>query len=101
MELEYIQELLKNGWVRYGIIIVLSFILYKLGFERPLPPLKKLVVYIFLVIGCFPLVVLYAFGLPIIPALLAAIALMVVVRIRERFYRKDGNKEGSNVHEVK
>lgn len=101
MTWEQVLSLYDNGWVRYAIVAGLTLILYKLGFERPLPLLKRLIVYIVLVIGSFPLVVLLAFGLPIIPALLAAIVLMVVVRFRERRYKAvDQPKEGNNTNEA-
>lgn len=101
MDYEQLLAIYNNGWVRYAIISLLTLILYKLGFERPLPLLKKLVVYIILVIGCYPLVILLAFGLPIIPALIAAIVLMVAVRFREKRYKKNTSSEGETSNEAK
>lgn len=68
----------------YAVIFVLTVILYNLGFARKLPLLKTAIVYLLLAIGCVPLTVLYALGLPIVPALLVGVALLVVVQIRRR-----------------
>ncbi len=76
-------------------------IVYKLGFERPLPILKKLIVYIILVVGCYPLVIFVAFGLPIIPALIVATLLMVAVRIRRVRYVEETDEKGNKANEVK
>lgn len=72
-------------YVKYGIVVVLLFIAYILGFARPLPLGKRLIIYGVLVIGSFPLVVL-AYVLPIIPAVLVMIFVLFFARLR----RKEG-----------
>ncbi len=101
MDYDQLLAIYNNGWFRYALISFLALMLYKLGFERPLPILKKIVVYAVLVIGCYPLVILYAFGLPIVPALIAAILFMVAVRFREKRYKKDAPSEGETSNEAK
>lgn len=101
MDYDQLINLYNTGTVRYVIIAILTLIVYKLGFERPLPVLKKLVVYIVLVIGCFPLFLLSAFGLPIVSALIAAALLMVAVRIRRVKYMEDSSEKGNNANEAK
>ncbi|HEY8343038.1 MAG TPA: YlaH-like family protein [Calditerricola sp.] len=78
----------------YAVIFVLSVILYNLGFARKLPLLKTVIVYLLLAIGCVPLTVLYALGLPIVPALLVGVALLVIVQIRRRAAER--RKEGES-----
>nr|MBO2470360.1 hypothetical protein [Bacillota bacterium] len=68
----------------YAVILVLTVIIYNLGFARKLPLLKTVIVYLLLAIGCIPLTVLYALGLPIVAALLVGVALLTVVQIRRR-----------------
>lgn len=101
MDYDQLLALYNNGWVRWAIISVLMIIVYKLGFERPLPILKKLIVYVVLVIGCYILVILAAFGLPIIPALIVATLLMVAVRIRRVRYVEETAEKGNNANEAK
>lgn len=96
MNYEQLLELYNNGWVRYALISILMIIVYKLGFERPLPLIKKTIVYIVLIIGCYPLVIFVAFGLPIIPALFVAALLMVAVRIRRKNYVNEHEEKGNS-----
>lgn len=66
----------------FYIIFVLGAIIYELGFSRKLPVLKKVFIYILLAIGCIPLTVLRALGLPMIEAMLVAAGLLVFMRLR-------------------
>lgn len=43
---------LAGMWLLYGTIVVLSVIVFKLGFAKRLPVLKAAAVYLFLVLGC-------------------------------------------------
>ncbi len=76
-------------WIRtmmdtypYYIILVLSAFVYELGFARKLPMLKKVFIYILLAVGCVPLTILKALGLPMIEAMLVAAGLLLFVRFR-------------------
>ena len=66
----------------YYIIVVLTAIIYELGFARKLPLLKKAAIYLLLAIGCIPLTILKVLGLPMIEAMLFAAALLIIVRFR-------------------
>ncbi|MGR5919723.1 YlaH-like family protein [Bacillus paranthracis] len=39
-------------WLLYGVIIILSALVYNLGFARKLSIIKNIVIYISLAIGC-------------------------------------------------
>ncbi|RXT14977.1 YlaH-like family protein [Ammoniphilus sp. CFH 90114] len=76
-------------WIRtmmdtypYYIILILAAFVYELGFARKLPLLKKIFIYILLAIGCVPLTILKALGLPMIEAMLVAAGLLIFVRFR-------------------
>ncbi|WP_120189325.1 YlaH-like family protein [Ammoniphilus oxalaticus] len=77
-----------NQWLtmypklNFVIILILAAFIYELGFSRKLPILKKAIIYFLLFIGCFPLTIFKALGLPIIQAMLVASALLIVVRLR-------------------
>lgn len=77
----------------YAVILVLTVIIYNLGFARKLPLLKTVIVYLLLAIGCIPLTVLYALGLPIVAALLVGVALLTVVQIRRRASKRRKREE--------
>lgn len=66
----------------FYIIVILAAVIYELGFARKLPPLKKIVIYIFLFIGCIPLTVLKVLGLPMIQAMIVTAVLLFIARIR-------------------
>ncbi|MEW9667485.1 YlaH-like family protein [Ammoniphilus sp. 3BR4] len=66
----------------YYIILILAAFVYELGFARKLPLLKRIFIYILLAIGCVPLTILKALGLPMIEAMLVAAALLIFVRLR-------------------
>jgi hypothetical protein len=70
-------------WKFYLLVILLG-VTYKLGFARKLPPLKSLIVYIVLVLGCLPLYGLHLFGLPIIPALAISVVVLLIARFRRK-----------------
>ncbi|KHF29874.1 hypothetical protein LR68_01353 [Anoxybacillus sp. BCO1] len=42
----------KGMWLLYATIVVLSIIVYRLGFARKLPMLKNVIIYSLLVLGC-------------------------------------------------
>ncbi|WP_134700240.1 YlaH-like family protein [Ammoniphilus sp. YIM 78166] len=76
-------------WIRmmmdtypYYIILILAAFVYELGFARKLPILKKIFIYILLAVGCVPLTILKALGLPMIEAMLVAAGLLLFVRFR-------------------
>jgi hypothetical protein len=68
-------------WKFYVLAILLG-VTYKLGFARKLPLLKSAIVYFVLVLGAIPLYALMLFGLPMIPALGVAVAILLIARFR-------------------
>ncbi|SEN07813.1 YlaH-like family protein [Lihuaxuella thermophila] len=66
----------------YLIILVLTGIIYKTAFARKLPPLKSLVVYLVLALGCLLLTLFHYMRFPMIPALFFTVILIVVTRVR-------------------
>jgi YlaH-like protein len=68
--------------MKYLLILVMSAIIYKVAFARPLPLLKNIVVYLALALGCYLLLIFQILRFPIIPALFITIILIVVARIR-------------------
>ncbi|MBP3952173.1 YlaH-like family protein [Bacillus suaedae] len=82
----------ENEW--YGLyafiaIVVLAIIVFNLGFARELPPLKKVLVYFTLIIGCFVLWFLeFAFGAPIIVVLIISGFVLGMYRFRLHLHRK-------------
>ncbi|WP_188693344.1 YlaH-like family protein [Pullulanibacillus camelliae] len=74
----------------YLTIVVLSIIVYKLGFAKKLPVLKSVIIYVLLVIGCLILTVL-ALQLPIVGALFIAAVVLSIYKIRLKSTQKKTN----------
>jgi hypothetical protein len=70
------------GWLLYAIIISLTVVVYKLGFEKKLPVLKTILIYTFLAFGCLILQILAVFGLPVVESLAIAALILIVYKIR-------------------
>jgi hypothetical protein len=70
------------GLVIYLAIVILSIIVYNLGFARKLPLLKTVIVYIALLVGCLVITMLALMGAPILEVLLIASLFLVVYKIR-------------------
>jgi hypothetical protein len=68
-------------WLQYFYIVILSAIVYKLGFAKKLPLLKNIVIFICLLIGCF-LMLFFSYALPIAEGLAGAALLLIVYKIR-------------------
>lgn len=69
--------------ILYAITAALLALVYKLGFAKRLPILKAIIVYLVLVIGALPLAFL-GIALPLVEALLIAVAILAIVRYRMR-----------------
>jgi hypothetical protein len=74
-------------WLLYITIVMLSIIVYKLGFARKLPLGKSIIVYILLIFGCSIMTFFGAF-LPVAEALLIAALILVIYKIRIRQSKK-------------
>jgi hypothetical protein len=68
-------------WMLYFTILVLSMIVYKLGFAKKLPILKSAIIYFFLALGCTILTFLGIF-LPVAEGLVIAALILIIYKIR-------------------
>lgn len=68
-------------WMLYLTILLLSILVYKLGFAKKLPILKSLVIYLFLGFGCTVLTFLGIF-LPVAEGLVVAALILIIYKIR-------------------
>jgi hypothetical protein len=67
--------------LQYIFIVILSAIVYRLGFAKKLPLLKNIVVYICLLIGCYVMLI-FSYALPIAEGLSVAALLLIIYKIR-------------------
>lgn len=77
-------------WLLYLTIVVLSALVYQLGFAKKLPILKTAVIYVFLMIGCFVLTI-FAEGFPVVECLI--VIAIVFGGYKFRLYRSKKNGE--------
>lgn len=70
-------------WLLYGTMILLSALVYNLGFARKLSLLKNIVVYVALALGCTVLTFLGVL-LPVGEGLLVAAIVLGIYRLRLR-----------------
>ncbi|BAB06350.1 YlaH-like family protein [Halalkalibacterium halodurans] len=82
------------GFLGYLLIIVLAILVFNLGFARKLSPLKTVIVYTLLIIGCFVLWFLeFFFSAPMTLVLIISSLVLGAYRFRLHKHRK---KEQSN-----
>ena len=74
-------------WLLYGVIIILSALVYNLGFARKLSIIKNIVIYISLAIGCTVLT-FFAVFLPVGEGLVVAAIVLGMYRLRLRQARQ-------------
>ncbi|CRK80631.1 putative membrane protein ylaH [Neobacillus massiliamazoniensis] len=73
---------IKTGVIlQYFFIVILTIIVYRLGFAKKLPLLKNIVIYTCLIIGCLLLLV-FSYGLPIAEGLGVAAIILIAYKIR-------------------
>ncbi|MBO1510570.1 YlaH-like family protein [Metabacillus sp. BG109] len=68
-------------WMLYITILLLSILVFKLGFAKKLPILKSAVIYLFLALGCTVLTFLGIF-LPVAEGLVVASLILIIYKIR-------------------
>lgn len=68
-------------WILYILIVLLSILVYHLGFAKKLSILKMLITYVLLMVGCTFLTFL-ALRIPIVEALLASVFVLGIYKIR-------------------
>lgn len=74
-------------WLLYITTVILSIIVFKLGFARKLTLLRNIIVYSFLIFGC-TILSLFAVSLPIIEGLGVAAIILIIYKIRLRNEKK-------------
>ncbi|GAE33804.1 YlaH-like family protein [Halalkalibacter akibai] len=84
---------LENPWIglySFLAVVVLTVIVFNLGFARKLPVLKRVVIYLLLVIGSFVMWFLeFAFGAPIMAVLIISGVILGLYRFRLHRHRKE------------
>ncbi|MEW9108844.1 YlaH-like family protein [Cytobacillus gottheilii] len=68
-------------WLLYITIVLLSILVFKLGFAKKLPLGKSVVIYSFLILGCTLLTFLGVF-LPVAEGLVVAALILIIYKIR-------------------
>lgn len=79
-------------WI-YLAIVILSIIVFNLGFARKLPLLKTVIVYIALLIGCIVLTTLAFLGAPIIEVLAISTVVLLIYKLRVRGTKSEGSSQ--------
>ncbi|MEJ9211853.1 YlaH-like family protein [Bacillus smithii] len=77
-------------WLYFVIIIVLSILVYNLGFARKLSFGKNVVIYVLMIMGSFILLIL-SYQLPVVESLFVAAIVLGIYRIRRN--RKEAESE--------
>jgi hypothetical protein len=68
-------------WLLYITVLILSAIVYRLGFAKKLPLLKNVIIYILLALGC-TILTFFAVFLPVAEGLLVAAIVLIVYKLR-------------------
>ncbi|WP_018921410.1 YlaH-like family protein [Salsuginibacillus kocurii] len=76
----------------YAAVIIMSIVVFNLGFARKLPLLKNVIVYAALIIGAFPITI-FAVGMPIVESLIISALVLGIYKIRLRSHKKDQQSE--------
>ena len=74
--------------LQYLFIVILTIIVYRLGFAKKLPLLKNIVIYISLCVGCL-IMLFFSYALPIAEGLGVAAVLLIIYKIRRYQSEKD------------
>ena len=80
--------------LQYIFIVILSVIVYRLGFAKKLPLGKNIVIYFSLCIGCLMLL-FFSYALPIAEGLGVAAVLLIIYKIRLHQSKKQANSEAA------
>lgn len=76
-------------WFLYGAVVVMSAVVYHLGFAKKLKLWQHGIIYVLMFIGAFPLTI-FAIGMAVVESLMAAALVLAIYRIRHRQRRKEG-----------
>lgn len=69
------------GYITFAMVFILSAIVYKMGFAKPLKIWQNVVIYIFLFVGCV-ILTFFAFFLPMVEGLMVAALILIVYKSR-------------------
>lgn len=78
-------------WI-YLLIVILSIIVFNLGFARKLSLLKNIIVYIALFVGCIVLTLLAFLGAPIVEVLAISAIVLLIYKLRVRSSKGEEQK---------
>jgi hypothetical protein len=68
-------------WLLYFTVLVLSIIVYRLGFAKKLPLLKNVIIYALLALGC-TILTFFAVFLPVAEGLVIAALVLIIYKVR-------------------
>jgi len=77
-----------GAWLLYGMLVILSIIVFNLGFARKLSLLKNVFVYFMLLVLALPLTLLAIFGLPVAESLVIIAIVFGAYKWRLAMHRK-------------
>jgi hypothetical protein len=77
----------KGMWLLYITVLILSVIVYRLGFAKKLPLLKNVIIYILLALGC-TILTFFAVFLPVAEGLVIAALVLVVYKVRLHYAKE-------------
>ena len=69
------------GYITFVLVFLLSAVVYKLGFAKPLKHWQTVIIYVFLFFGCIMLT-FFAFFLPMVEGLMVAALILIVYKSR-------------------
>lgn len=79
-------------WLLYLTVVILSVIVFKLGFARKLPLLKNIVIYVFLLIGS-AILTIFALFYPVAEVLVFSAIFLLIYKLRLKQEKKQQSKE--------
>ncbi|GHI01301.1 YlaH-like family protein [Neobacillus kokaensis] len=68
-------------WLLYLTIVILSIIVFKLGFAKKLPLGKNIIIYTFLILGC-TIFTFFGVFLPVAEGLVVAALILIIYKVR-------------------
>jgi len=75
-------------WLLYATVLILSIIVYRLGFAKKLPLLKNIVIYVLLALGC-TILTFFAVFLPVAEGLVIAALVLIIYKVRLHQSKKE------------
>ncbi|MBA2874135.1 YlaH-like family protein [Thermaerobacillus caldiproteolyticus] len=80
-------------WFLYVTVLILSAIVYRLGFAKKLPLLKNVIIYVLLALGC-TILTFFAVFLPVAEGLVVAALVLIIYKVRlHQAKKREANAE--------